>query len=128
MDILISVGDLVNFAIYSLGAAALILLIIALFFVIRFVRRLDKLVEKNTEYINKTASLLPDVVDNINDVSVSLKNGINKAEETVETIEDYICDTVTTVTEGTEGLFDFVSVVSEVLKAVFGYFPFGKKK
>ncbi len=128
MEILISVRDLVNFVMYSLGAVALIVFIIALLYVIRIVRRLDKLVEKNTEYINKTASVLPDVVDNINDVSVSLKNGINKAEQTVETIEDYICETVATVSEGTEGIFDFVSVVSEVIKSVVAFFPLGKKK
>ncbi|WP_010251413.1 hypothetical protein [Acetivibrio cellulolyticus] len=128
MDILISVRDIANFIIYSLGAAALIVLIIALVYVIRFVKRLDKLVEKNTDYINKTASLLPEVVDNINDVSVSVKDGINKAEQTVETIEEYICETVTTVSDTTEGLFDFISVAGEVVKTIVGLFPVGKKK
>lgn len=128
MNNTIRVGDLADFIIYSLGTAALIILIIALIYVIRFVKRVDKLLEKNTESINKAASLLPDTVANINDVSVSLKDGINKAEQTIGTVEDYICETVSTVSDSTEGLLDFVSIAAEVLKTITSFFQLGKKK
>lgn len=127
MELLISVRDLLNFIMYFLGGTALIIFIIALIYVIKFVKRLDKLVEKNADNIDKTVSVLPEVADNINAVSLSLKNGIDKAEQTVEAIEDYVCDTVTTVSQGTEGILDFVSVVSEVIKSVLGFFSSGKK-
>lgn len=127
MELLISVRDLLNFIMYFLGGTALIIFIIALIYVIKFVKRLDKLVEKNADNIDKTVSVLPEVADNINAVSLSLKNGIDKAEQTVEAIEDYVCDTVTTVSQGTEGILDFVGVVSEVIKSVLGFFSSGKK-
>lgn len=128
MDKLYSVREIADFLMYCLGAAVLVVLIIALISIIKFVKRLDKLVADNTDNINKTATTLPVVVNNINDVSASLKDGISKAEQTVEAVEDYICETVTTVTESTESLFDVLSIAGEVMKTVISFFQGSKKK
>ena len=67
-------------------------------------------------------------MNNINDVSISLKDGISKAEQTVGAVEDYICETVTTVSDSTQGLFDFLSIAGEVMKTVISFFQSGKKR
>jgi len=48
--------DLANFIMYTLGAVLIIVAVITLLNVNRFVKRLDKLVEKNEENFNKTAN------------------------------------------------------------------------
>ncbi|NLD50891.1 MAG: hypothetical protein GX660_27430 [Clostridiaceae bacterium] len=127
--------DAINFFMYLLGAFALIVGIIAVVIVIvtflnlnRLVKRVDKLVEKNDDHINKTVNVMPELVKNANEVSIGLKQGIDKANNTIETIGDSICETVTTVSEGTEGFFDFVSIAAEVVKALLNIFPVGKKR
>lgn len=127
--------DVINFFMYLLGAFALIVGIIAGVIVVatflslnRLIKRVDKLVEKNDEHINKTVNVIPELVKNANDVSIGLKQGIDKANNTIETIGDSICETVTTVSEGTEGFFDFVSIAGEVIKVLLKVFPIGKKR
>jgi|LSQX01.2.fsa_nt_gb predicted PurR-regulated permease PerM len=127
--------DVLNFFIYLLGALALIVAFFAAIIIIitfininKLVKRVDKLVKNNDDSINKTVKVLPEVVNNVNDVSLGLKKGIDKATGTIEVIEDSLCETVTAVSAGTEGFFDFISIAGEVVKAVLKIFPLGKKK
>jgi len=53
--------DLANFIMYTLGAVLIIVAVITLLNVNRFVKRLDKLVEKNEENFNKTANTIPEM-------------------------------------------------------------------
>jgi len=53
--------DLANFIMYTLGAVLIIVAVITLLNVNRFVKRLDKLVEKNEENFNKTANTIPEI-------------------------------------------------------------------
>lgn len=120
--------ELANFIMYILGAALIVVIIITFVNVNRFIKRLDKLVEKNEDSINKTASTIPEVVKNVNDVTLGIKQGVDRAGTAIETLETSVCDTVAAVSEGTEGLFDFVSIAGEVIRAVLRIFPMGKKK
>jgi len=55
---------------YTLGAVLIIVAVITLLNVNRFVKRLDKLVEKNEENFNKTANTIPEIAKNVNEASV----------------------------------------------------------
>ncbi|MFZ5990019.1 MAG: hypothetical protein ACOYWZ_23225 [Bacillota bacterium] len=127
-EITFSLLDLANFILYTLGTAALVVLIITFININRLVKRVNKLVEKNEDNINRTVTTMPEAINNVNEVSLGIKRGIDKAGAAMETLESSICETVTAVSEGTEGFFDFVSIAGEVLKAVLSIFPFGKKK
>jgi len=120
--------ELANFILYTLGAALIVVVIITFININRFIKRLDKLVEKNEENINRTMGTVPEIAKNVNDVTNGVKQGVDRIGDTVDAVESSICDTIVTVTEGAEGLLDFVSIAGEILKVILKIFPIGKKK
>ncbi|ABN51318.1 MAG TPA: hypothetical protein DEF39_05435 [Hungateiclostridium thermocellum] len=120
--------DLANFIMYTLGAVLIIVAVITLLNVNRFVKRLDKLVEKNEENFNKTANTIPEIAKNVNEVTIGVKQNVDKVGEAIDAVEDSVCDSILNLLEGTEGLFDFISIVGEVIKALLKRITLGKGK
>jgi len=113
---------------YTLGAVLIIVAVITLLNVNRFVKRLDKLVEKNEENFNKTANTIPEIAKNVNEVTIGVKQNVDKVGEAIDAVEDSVCDSILNLLEGTEGLFDFISIVGEVIKALLKRITLGKGK
>ncbi|NLM60053.1 MAG: DUF948 domain-containing protein [Clostridium sp.] len=120
--------DLANFIMYLLGAVLIVVVIITFININKFIKRLDKLVEQNEDNINRTAKTVPEIANNVNDVTVGVKKGVDRIGEAMDAVESSICDTIVAVTEGTEGLLDFVGIVGEIFKVILKIFPLGKKK
>lgn len=127
--------EVMKFFMYLLGGFALIagivLIVVAIMTVIKIsklITRVDKLVEINDDNINKTAKIIPEVVNNVNAITIGVRQGIDTANNTIESIGESISETVTTVSESTEGFFDVVSIAGEVIKAILNLLPAWKKK
>ncbi|HOM01802.1 MAG TPA: hypothetical protein PLH43_03100 [Acetivibrio sp.] len=120
--------ELANFIMYSLGAALIIIAIITFLNLNKFIKRLDRLVEKNESNINKTADTIPEIAKNVNEVTIGVKKGVDKAGEAIDAVETSVCDSILALLEGTEGLLDFVNIAGEVIKALFKRLPMGKRK
>ncbi|HHV28294.1 DUF948 domain-containing protein [Acetivibrio mesophilus] len=120
--------EVANFIMYTLGAALIVVIIITFINLNKFIKRMDRLVEKNENNINKTADTIPDIVKNVNDVTLGVKQSVDKVGDAIEAVETSVCDTILAVSEGTEGLFDFVGIAGEVINTLLKMFPFGKRK
>jgi len=63
-----------------------IFLIIAIINIIRFWKSLSIIVSNNETNINKTIELVPEILENANDVVLCAKDSVNKASETISCV------------------------------------------
>lgn len=85
------------------------------------VKRVDKIVEDNSDNINKILKTLPDLTNNINESVLSIKDTVDSVGATVEGVEHGILG-LTSKENNQKGIFDIVGVVAEVVKMVMKMF------
>lgn len=107
--------------------AVCVFLIIALYNAIKVIKRLDKVIETNNENINKTLTIIPETAKNVNDVTVVVKENLNKAGNVIGSLEDAVAETVASVSSGTENILSIVKIASSVISAITSVFNSGKK-
>lgn len=86
-----------------------------------FLRRLDKIVEYNTENINSLMVVLPETIESVNDGVQSVTTTVDSANEAI----DLVKDTFTLKTRSfsdMDTILEVVRVVGEVIKGIMGYF------
>jgi len=100
-----SYSQLAWFILFCLAVCVGILLIIALVKINRILYNFKKTYESNNENIDKTLSILPETVENVNDIVVTVKENINKAGAVIG------IDT----SENSSTVFNFLKIITEVL-------------
>lgn len=110
------------FILFGLFVVLLVYLIITLNNFNNLVKRVSKVVKNNNENLSKTLVVLPEVLKNANDVTVTLKQNVDKAGVAISTIEAAVSETVSTVSEGTENVLQIVDVAVNVVKIILGRF------
>jgi len=90
---------------YTLGAVLIIVAVITLLNVNRFVKRLDKLVERMRKF-QQDGKHHSWIAKNVNEVTIGVKQNVDKVGEAIDAVEDSVCDSILNLLEGTEGLFD----------------------
>lgn len=123
-----SLQDFGTFILYFFGILAVIVGIIAIIFIIntlisinKLIKRVDGIIEENEKNITKT-------VDNVNEITTTVKYGVDKVESTTQAVEESICDAIINFSGKTDGFFDFITISKQVLKTILGIFPFNQKK
>ena len=119
--------DIGTFILYFFGIIAVIGAIIAVIFLVntlvnvnKVLKRVDRIIEKNEDKIFQT-------VDNVNEITRTVKYGVDKVESTTQAIEESVCDAIISFTEKTDSFFDFVTILKHIIKAILKVFPFNKK-
>jgi methyl-accepting chemotaxis protein len=85
-------------------------------------KKFNKIVESNTENINKTINILPDTMSNLNEAAVSMKGTLDKAGSVIGTIDGAVTDTVVSVSDTTETVFEIVKVIGLIAKYISSAF------
>jgi len=120
----ISVKDLLVFLAIFLGsglvAAIGVLLIIALIRLNKALKSTGKLLEDNTENIDKTIKRIPILVEHFDEISESLKLTVGKAEVAVEAVGGMFTGDLNTVHE-TSTAQSIVAIADSVLQIILGY-------
>ena len=109
-----------------MGIIAVIGAIIAVIFLVntlvnvnKVLKRVDRIIEKNEDKISQT-------VDNVNEITRTVKYGVDKVESTTQAIEESVCDAIISFTEKTDSFFDFVTILKHIIKGNFKSFSFNK--
>lgn len=100
LEIMISLGELVTIVLFILGSALIVFLILALSNLIRVLKNVNQLVEKNKDSINKTVEKLPEIADNASKITGMVKNNLNDIQhvfENVGKISDSVKNSVDTI-------------------------------
>ncbi len=109
-------GFLAIFIGVLLGIGVLVLLIIALANLIKTIRKVNKVIDDNTESISKTISKLPALAENIDGAAVSIKNNVNIIGGVVGNVEDTFLDIKTTASN--EMMMTIVNIAENVAKVI----------
>lgn len=122
MNYSIPVGDLMLFLVFCMAVVVTVFVVILMLNLINLIKRANKIIDSNSGNLSKTLAILPETIRNVNDVSVDVKESMEKAGAFMETIEEAVTGTVVSVSEGTEGFMDIAKTAMNVFKMVFSFF------
>lgn len=118
----IDIEALAIFILVSLAVIISVFLVITLKNLNSLLKKFNKIVESNTENINKTINILPDTMSNLNEATVSMKGTLDKAGSVIGTIDGAVTDTVVSVSDTTETVFEIVKVIGLIAKYISSAF------
>lgn len=122
---MISVNDLLIFMAVFIGSCLVatigVLMIIALVNFIKMTKKFNKLIDDNTEHVNKTLKQLPALAENLDKASISIKVNADKVGSSFGSIEGIFTGTPATGDESNT-LLTIVSIAESVLKVILGFF------
>jgi uncharacterized protein YoxC len=90
---MISLDDLMTIVLFLLGATLLCFLIFAVSNLLRVLRNVNQLIEKNKDNIDKTVEKLPEIAENASKITGMVKNNLNDIQHVFENVGK-ISDTV----------------------------------
>jgi hypothetical protein len=101
--------------------AVFILLIVALLELIKVLRRINKIVSENSAAVNKTLSQFPELTENINKASMSIRSGVDKVDASLGSISGLFGESGK-AEDGSTTLLSILNVADDILKLVMGFF------
>ncbi len=99
-----------------LGIAVLVLLIIMLVNLTRTVRKVNRIIDENSESISKTIEKLPALADNADKAVVSIKDNVNVVGGVISNVEDTFFDTRPKASN--EMMMTIVNIAENVAKVI----------
>ncbi|MCQ1528683.1 hypothetical protein [Lutispora saccharofermentans] len=122
---MISYKDLGLLILFLIATGLGIYLFIALNHLTCILKRVRGILDKHESDIDKTLDKLPSIAGNIDEAAVNVKQGVEKAAATVDSIGDTVTETVAAVSSGTQEAVEYVKIISEIVKVLIS--TFGKK-
>ena len=116
---LYDVGLLILFAV---ALAIGYYLIAALRKIAEVVTQVSEMIEENRDSVEATLDVLPDLLENSNEVMLGVRKTVDTASAAVTTLEDNFTDTADKVQETMEIALLYARCAGEVAKAVVGAF------
>jgi len=116
---LYDVGLLILFAV---ALAIGYYLITALRKIAEVVTQVSEMIEENRDSVEATLDVLPDLLENSNEVLLGVRKTVDTASAAVTTLEDNFTDTADKVQETMETALLYARCAGEVAKAVVGAF------
>lgn len=107
--------DLLMFLVFCVTIAAGVFLIILIYHLTAFFKKLNRVFDQNNDNIRNTLTVLPEFVKNSNEVAVGLKEGITG-------IENAVGETASALGDGVDGILDFTKIVGNVVSVILNLF------
>lgn len=124
----ISLHALAGSILFCLVVVICVLVIMTLFHLLTFIKKVKFVVDENSQSISKTLKIMPEIIENYNEVILILKDILNKISQLIDFIQEKLFS-IGTVCKNTNSIFDFVEVVSSIAKIVSnGFYLLFKRK
>lgn len=123
----ITLGDLGLFILFIIAVTAGIFLIIVLVQLMGLLKKVRFIVDKNEQNLDQSLNTLPKVMDNVNEATAIVKNGLYKTEDTIDTLTETFFTSASAVETKTETILSYVAIASEVAKGVYDFFTKDKE-
>lgn len=122
MDITISLRDIMFFTIFCLVSFAGVLFVVLLFNLITAVRKVNKILDTNNDNITKTFVLLPEVLENTNEMVVETKNIAGKIDIAIDVVDDAFDIALNSLRQKTSGLMDSFKSFAGTFSFIISFF------
>jgi predicted PurR-regulated permease PerM len=110
------------FIIFCLAIVIGVFMIILLRKCLKVVDKVNNIIENNSDSITSTISALPSALKSIDEVAVSAKGTLDKANSIVSTVEDNVSDTFDSFSVNAENVLNIINIASTVIKSIIGAF------
>lgn len=123
----VSWGELITIVLFLLGAALIFYLILAVANLVRILKNVNRIVDRNKDNINQTIEKLPKIASNAEKITESIKNnmeGIDKVVQDVSKISASVKKGVETVQKD---ILSKAKVLLDIVAAIKGFFEKKKK-
>lgn len=104
-------GELITVVLFLLGAALMFYLILAVSNLVRVLKNVNGIIEKNKDHINKTIEKLPKITENAEKITGSLKNNM----EAIDNVVKDVGKISTAVKKGVETVQNDILVKAKIL-------------
>jgi|GEM_PF-1738055 len=122
MSVTVDLSVLAWFIIFCIAVVVGVFLIILLRNCLKVVDRVNKILDNNSENIQKSLEVLPSTIKSIDELAASGKGTLDKATSVVTTVEDTITDTVDSFTINAENILSIITIASSVIKSIISAF------
>jgi len=127
MSITVDLSVIAWFLIFCIAIVIGIFLIILLRNCLKVLDKVNKIIESNSENIEKTLTALPSTVKSVDELAVSAKGTLDKATSMVTTVEDTITETIDSFSINAENVLSIINIASSVVKSIISAFSTSKK-
>lgn len=127
MSVTLDISVLAWFVIFCIAVIIGVLLIILLRNCLKVVDKVNKIIESNSDSIEKTLTALPSTVKSVDELAVSAKGTLDKASSVVATVEDTVTETIDSFSLNAENILSIINIASSVVKSIIGAFTSSKK-
>ena len=124
----ISLNDLGLFIVFCVVVVGGIFFTIAMFNLIKLIKKVNGLLDKNSSNLDNTMNSLPQLVNNTNDAMITVKSGFDKVQGTIGEIEETIAETVVSVSEKADNLGIYFNTFTDIVKIFADVFAKSAKK
>lgn len=128
MSIEFNLGEAAQFALFFMAATVTVFLVIALYQIARFVKKLNEITASNAVHIGATLVLLPAIAGNVNDAAISVKESLSTVNNAVGVLDDTLFGAVGVVTAGADTVMNVINMARTVIQNVIRGFSHRKRK
>lgn len=111
-----------KFLVFCIVMVIGVFLIILLYNLVLLVKKANKIVDDNEENVHKTLAVLPETVNNINNVTLAVKDNFDKAGNAISSLGGTVAETAATVNESTGNILEFIKVVNNIIRVILSLF------
>lgn len=115
----ISLYDIGIFIAFIIGVVACLYLIAVLHRTFCVLGYVQDILSDHEEDIHQTISGLPEALENMNKLSVSLRETVDQTNSTFGSLQHNIIDTVDDFRDGMENIIVYIKVAAEIFRNVF---------
>ncbi len=127
MSVTIDLSVIAWFLIFCIAVVIGVFLIVLLKNCLKVVDKVNKIIESNSESVEKTLTALPSAVRSIDEFAVSAKGTLDKTTSAVATVEDTVAETIDSFSFNAENVLSIINIASSVVKSIISAFSSSKK-
>jgi predicted PurR-regulated permease PerM len=122
MSVTIDLSVVAWFIIFCLAVVIGVFLIILLRNCLKVVDKVNKIIDTNSESIEKTMNSLPSTLVSVDEFAKSAKGTFDKAASVATTVEDTVTDTIDSFSFNAENVLSIINIASSVVKSIVSAF------
>ncbi len=123
MRVTLDLSAVAWFIIFCIAVTVGVFLIILLINCLKVVKKVNNIIENNSESITNTISALPETLKSVDELAVSTKGTIDKANSIVSSVEENVTDSFSF---NAENILNIINVASSVIKSIINAFTSSK--
>jgi len=122
MRVTIDFSVLAWFVIFCIAVVIGVFIIILLRSCLKVMDKVNKIIDNNSESIEKTLTALPSTVKSVDELAVSAKGTLDKATSIVTTVEDTVTETIDSFSFNAENVLSIINIATSVVKSIISAF------